>query len=72
MSAKTDNTYRWNDFGDVTEVEYQDLMGLRASNSGFLFKPLLSSKTKNFWLMHVGKMSKRCMRKFRRMMSKLF
>lgn len=40
VSKKTDNTYRWNDFGDVTEVEYQDLMGLRASNSGFLFKPL--------------------------------
>lgn len=32
--------YRWSAFGDITEVEYQDLYTLKASRSNFVYKPL--------------------------------
>ena len=32
--------YRWAAFGDVTEVEYQDLYSLKASRSSYLYSPL--------------------------------
>lgn len=31
--------YRWSALGDVTEMEYQDLYTLKASRSGFVYKP---------------------------------
>ena len=31
--------YEWNDMGDVTEVEYQDIMAAIRSNSDFVYKP---------------------------------
>lgn len=31
--------YRWESYGDVTEVEYQDLYTLKASRSSYLYKP---------------------------------
>ena len=40
QSPKTGSLYRWTNFGDVTEVEYQDLMALRARNSRFIFGPM--------------------------------
>lgn len=32
--------YRWAAYGDVTEVEYQDLYSLKANRSGYIYKPL--------------------------------
>lgn len=32
--------YSWADYGDVTEVEYQDLQALRSTRSDYLNKPL--------------------------------
>lgn len=32
--------YRWSAFGDVAEVEYQDLYSLKASRSSYLYAPL--------------------------------
>lgn len=31
--------YRWSAYGDITEVEYQDLYTLKSSRSGFVMKP---------------------------------
>lgn len=31
--------YRWESYGDVSEVEYQDLYTLKASRSSYLYKP---------------------------------
>ena len=31
--------YRWYSYGDVTQVEYQDLYTLKSSRSGYLYKP---------------------------------
>lgn len=40
MSGKKSGIlYRWSAYGDITEVEYQDLYTLKSSRSGFLFKP---------------------------------
>lgn len=40
-SRKSGNKYVWSNYGDVTEVEYQDLMGLRAARSKYIFAPLI-------------------------------
>lgn len=32
--------YRWSAFGDIAEVEYQDLYSLKASRSSYLYSPL--------------------------------
>lgn len=40
VGKKSGEIYRWSDYGDVTEVEYQDLMGLRASKTRFIYGPL--------------------------------
>ena len=37
--AKTKWLYRWANYGDVTEMEYQDLQALRSTRSSYLFKP---------------------------------
>lgn len=39
-SKKTDMVYRWTNYGDITEVEYQDLRALKSMKSQYLFKPL--------------------------------
>lgn len=39
VSNKTGQRYEWSDFGDVCEVEYQDLLYLRASKNELLFGP---------------------------------
>jgi hypothetical protein len=40
IGNKTGEIYKWSDFGDITEVEYQDLLGLRAKKSDFIFKTM--------------------------------
>lgn len=40
IGKKTGEIYRWADYGDVTEVEYQDLMALRATRAKFLYGPM--------------------------------
>lgn len=37
--AKTKWLYRWANYGDVTEMEFQDLQALRSTRSSYLFKP---------------------------------
>lgn len=37
---KSDVLYRWGNYGDVCEIEYQELRTLRSIKSGYLFKPL--------------------------------
>lgn len=40
VGKKSGEVYKWADFGDVTEVEYQDLLGLRAKKSDFIYKTM--------------------------------
>lgn len=37
---KTGILYRWAAFGDITEVEYQDLYSLKSSRSPYVYSPL--------------------------------
>lgn len=37
VGKKTKEVYVWAEYGDVTEVEYQDLLALKASKSAFIF-----------------------------------
>lgn len=37
--AKTRLLYSWANYGDVTEVEYQDLMALKSTKSNYLYRP---------------------------------
>lgn len=37
---KSGEIYTWEDYGDITEVEYQDLLGLKAKKSAFIFETL--------------------------------
>ena len=37
--AKSKIPYEWSDFGDVTEVEYGDLVSLVRERSGYIFNP---------------------------------
>jgi hypothetical protein len=37
--AKSRLLYSWANYGDTTEVEYQDLQALRSTRSSYLFKP---------------------------------
>lgn len=39
VGRKSGILYRWGAYGDVTEVEYQDLYTLKASRSGYIYKP---------------------------------
>lgn len=39
-AKKSGELYIWSAFGDVTEVEYRDLLSLRGAKSKFLFDPL--------------------------------
>lgn len=40
VGKKSKETYIWADYGDITEVEYQDLLALKASKSSFIFDTL--------------------------------
>lgn len=37
--AKSKMLYTWANYGDVTEMEFQDLQALRSTRSSYLFKP---------------------------------
>lgn len=37
--SKTRLLYTWSNYGDVTEVEFQDLQALKSTRSSYLFKP---------------------------------
>lgn len=37
---KSDILYRWGNYGDITEVEYQDLYTLKSSHSDYIYKPM--------------------------------
>jgi len=39
IGKQTGNKYVWADYGDVCEVEFQDLRSLRLTRSGYIFKP---------------------------------
>lgn len=39
QGKKSDILYRWYSYGDVTEVEYQDLYTLKNSKSSYIYKP---------------------------------
>ena len=39
IGPKTKFQYQWEDYNDITEVEYQDLLALQSRKSGFLVKP---------------------------------
>ena len=40
VGKKSGEVYTWEDYGDITEIEYQDLLGLRAKKSPFIFETL--------------------------------
>ena len=40
VGPKSKLNYEWENYGDITEVEYQDLRALQSAHSGFLIKPL--------------------------------
>lgn len=37
--AKSKILYTWSNYGDITEMEFQDLQALRSTKSSYLFKP---------------------------------
>lgn len=39
IGIKSENRYRWGERGDVTEVEYRDIVAAIHSNSSFVMKP---------------------------------
>lgn len=39
LAKKSGMIYEWSDFGDVCEVEYGDLLALKASKSKFMYEP---------------------------------
>ena len=39
IGKKSQLQYTWEDYGDITEVEFQDLQALQSRRSGFLTKP---------------------------------
>lgn len=41
LSTRTNMLYTWAEYGDVQPMEYQELVSMKSSNRGFLFKPLL-------------------------------
>ena len=40
IGKKSKETYIWADYGDITEVEYQDLLALKSAKSIFIFDAL--------------------------------
>ena len=41
LPGKSGELYRWLAYGDVTEVEYQDLLALKSKKSQYIYNPLL-------------------------------
>lgn len=41
-SKRTGNRYEWSGYGDVVEVDYTDLLGMKSSKSDYLYKPLFT------------------------------
>ena len=39
IGKKTGNKYIWTDYGDVSEIEYQDLQSARLTRSDYIYKP---------------------------------
>lgn len=39
IARKSGNPYEWSDYGDVTEVEYGDLLAMKAAKSKFIYNP---------------------------------
>jgi hypothetical protein len=57
--AKSRWLYRWANYGDVTEMEFQDLQALRSTRSTYLFKPrfiIEDSELVEQWKNDLGKM----------------
>lgn len=40
VGKKSGEVYTWEDYGDITEIEYQDLLGLKSKKSPFIFETL--------------------------------
>lgn len=41
VGRKTGSQYRWANYGDILEVEYQDLYSLKVTRSHFIYDPLI-------------------------------
>lgn len=41
IGKKTKNLYRWSEYGDRTEVEYQDLQSAKLTRSQYIYQPLI-------------------------------
>lgn len=41
VGKKTKNLYRWSEYGDRTEVEYQDLQSAKLTRSQYIYNPLI-------------------------------
>lgn len=48
IGIKSGINYRWAERGDVTQVEYQDLVAAVRSNKSYIFKPLFIIKNDDF------------------------
>lgn len=46
--TKTGRDYRWEDYGDITGVEYRDLVSLVHSKSGYIFNPFFIIDNEDF------------------------
>lgn len=58
-SKKTGLSYVWEDYGDIQEVQYSDLLALKSSRSAFLFKPYFVIENEdliNIWAKDFEKM----------------
>lgn len=47
IARKSGNSYEWSDFGDMTEVEYGDLLAMKAGKSKFIFAPWIIIEDKD-------------------------
>ena len=59
--TKSKMLYTWANYGDVTEMEFQDLQALRSTRSSYLFKPrfiIEDSELVEQWDSDLGKMYK--------------
>lgn len=59
--TKSKMLYTWANYGDVTEMEFQDLQALRSTRSSYLFKPrfiIEDAELVEQWTNDLGKMYK--------------
>lgn len=45
---KSKNIYRWSEYGDVTEIEYRDLISMVRSKSNYIFNPMFVIEDEDF------------------------